>query len=241
MRGPHLVLGEAHLRRNLKSHADDYNGVRTHRSLNKDAPVSRSVQRTNVISSRAVLADCIIATPPVKLAVAQPNACAARIRLRTTTACIKCIVSSDQLGRADYSERPSRRLKAGIDHRRLIPLLWGIYDFALASTLEIHAGPPILRRLGKRRRQSTAVSWAGRHDDGSRTWTLYSYPFFNVLRLSLELLLFLSSCWRYQRQRPLSKGSNTFRWLGYQSRFGFLALRWLGAVLSSSCRNGVKA
>ena len=32
-----------------------YNGVRTHRSLNKDAPVSRSVQRAGVISSRAIL------------------------------------------------------------------------------------------------------------------------------------------------------------------------------------------
>ena len=32
-----------------------YNGVRTHRSLNKDAPVSRSVQRAGVISSGAIL------------------------------------------------------------------------------------------------------------------------------------------------------------------------------------------
>src|ERR1700680_4925471 len=32
-----------------------YNSVRTHRSLNKDAPVSRPVQRTGVISSRAIL------------------------------------------------------------------------------------------------------------------------------------------------------------------------------------------
>jgi hypothetical protein len=32
-----------------------YNGVRRHRSLNKDAPVSRSVQRTGVIRSRAIL------------------------------------------------------------------------------------------------------------------------------------------------------------------------------------------
>src|SRR6202022_1209933 len=32
-----------------------YNGVRTHRSLNKDAPVSRSVQRAGVISSSAIL------------------------------------------------------------------------------------------------------------------------------------------------------------------------------------------
>jgi hypothetical protein len=36
-----IVLGEAHLRRILKSHARYYNGVRTHRSLNKDTPVSR--------------------------------------------------------------------------------------------------------------------------------------------------------------------------------------------------------
>jgi transposase InsO family protein len=43
-----IVLGEAHLRRILKSHADYYNGIRTHRSLNKDAPVSRFVQRAGV-------------------------------------------------------------------------------------------------------------------------------------------------------------------------------------------------
>jgi transposase InsO family protein len=50
-----IVLGEAHLRRVLKSYAHYYNGVRTHRSLNKDAPVCRSVQRAGVISSRAIL------------------------------------------------------------------------------------------------------------------------------------------------------------------------------------------
>jgi hypothetical protein len=50
-----IVLGEAHLRRILKSYTRYYNGVRTHRSLNKDAPVSRSVQRTGVIRSRAIL------------------------------------------------------------------------------------------------------------------------------------------------------------------------------------------
>jgi transposase InsO family protein len=50
-----IVLGEAHLRRTLKCYADYYNGVRTHRSLNKDAPLSRPVQRTGVISSRAIL------------------------------------------------------------------------------------------------------------------------------------------------------------------------------------------
>jgi transposase InsO family protein len=50
-----IILGEAHLRRILKSYADYYNCDRTHRSLNKDAPVSRPVQRTGVISSRAIL------------------------------------------------------------------------------------------------------------------------------------------------------------------------------------------
>jgi transposase InsO family protein len=50
-----IVLGEAHLRRILKSYARYYNGVRTHRSLNKDTPVSRPVQRTGVIRSRAIL------------------------------------------------------------------------------------------------------------------------------------------------------------------------------------------
>jgi len=33
-----IVLGEMHLRWILKSYADYYDGVRTHRSLNKDAP-----------------------------------------------------------------------------------------------------------------------------------------------------------------------------------------------------------
>ena len=41
-----IVLGEAHLRRILRSYANYYSGIRTHRSLDKDAPVSRPVQRT---------------------------------------------------------------------------------------------------------------------------------------------------------------------------------------------------
>src|ERR1700716_4412799 len=50
-----IVLGEAHLRRILRSYARYYNEIRTHRSLDKDAPVTRPVQRVGVISSRAVL------------------------------------------------------------------------------------------------------------------------------------------------------------------------------------------
>jgi transposase InsO family protein len=50
-----IVLGKAHLRRILKNHAAYYNGVRTHRSLQKDAPVSRPVQRSGAIISHAIL------------------------------------------------------------------------------------------------------------------------------------------------------------------------------------------
>src|SRR4030088_1265760 len=50
-----IVSGEAHLSRILKNYADYYNGVRTHRALNKDAPVSRQFQRSGVINSRAIL------------------------------------------------------------------------------------------------------------------------------------------------------------------------------------------
>jgi transposase InsO family protein len=51
-----IILGEAHLRRILKSYARYYNGFRTHRSLNKDTPNSRPVQRSGPISSYAILA-----------------------------------------------------------------------------------------------------------------------------------------------------------------------------------------
>jgi transposase InsO family protein len=50
-----IVLGEAHLRRILKSYALYYNETRTHLALDKDAPVSRPVERTGVVRSRAIL------------------------------------------------------------------------------------------------------------------------------------------------------------------------------------------
>jgi transposase InsO family protein len=50
-----IVLGEAHLRRILKSYARYYNETRTHLALDKDAPVSRPVQRTGVVRSLAIL------------------------------------------------------------------------------------------------------------------------------------------------------------------------------------------
>jgi transposase InsO family protein len=50
-----IIFGEAHLRRILRTYACYYNDIRTHQSLNKDAPASRPVQRTGVIRSRAML------------------------------------------------------------------------------------------------------------------------------------------------------------------------------------------
>jgi transposase InsO family protein len=50
-----IVLGEARLRRFLKSYAHYYNETRTHLALDKDAPVSRPVQRTGVVRSLAIL------------------------------------------------------------------------------------------------------------------------------------------------------------------------------------------
>jgi transposase InsO family protein len=49
-----IVLDETHLRRVLKSYASYYNSV-THRSLNRDAPVSRPVQRIGSIKSHTIL------------------------------------------------------------------------------------------------------------------------------------------------------------------------------------------
>ena len=50
-----IVLGEAHLRRILQTYARYYNVIRTHWSLDKDAPVSRPVQRIGSIKSHAIL------------------------------------------------------------------------------------------------------------------------------------------------------------------------------------------
>jgi transposase InsO family protein len=50
-----VVLSEAHLRRILKSYADYYNSVRTHRSLHKDAPISRPIRQTGTIRSHPIL------------------------------------------------------------------------------------------------------------------------------------------------------------------------------------------
>jgi transposase InsO family protein len=53
-----IILGEAHLRRILKAYARYYNEKRTHLALDKDAPVSRPVQRAGGVRSLAILGRC---------------------------------------------------------------------------------------------------------------------------------------------------------------------------------------
>jgi transposase InsO family protein len=50
-----IVLNETHLRRILQAYARYYNEIRTHRSLDKDSPASRSIQRTGNIKSHPIL------------------------------------------------------------------------------------------------------------------------------------------------------------------------------------------
>jgi transposase InsO family protein len=50
-----IVLGEAHLRRILTKYAAYYNELRTHRSLDKDAPIHRAIQHVGRIVSAPVL------------------------------------------------------------------------------------------------------------------------------------------------------------------------------------------
>jgi len=50
-----VVWGEAHLRRILRTYARYYNEIRTHWSLDKDAPAFRPIQHTGTIKSHAIL------------------------------------------------------------------------------------------------------------------------------------------------------------------------------------------
>ncbi|HEX3341911.1 MAG TPA: integrase core domain-containing protein [Pseudolabrys sp.] len=50
-----VVLGETHLRRILRTYGRYYNDIRTHRSLDKDAPAYRAVQRIGNITSHVLL------------------------------------------------------------------------------------------------------------------------------------------------------------------------------------------
>jgi hypothetical protein len=53
--GGFIVFGETHLRRIVGAYAAYYNESRTHRSLDKDAPFHRAIQRLGAITSQPVL------------------------------------------------------------------------------------------------------------------------------------------------------------------------------------------
>ena len=53
--GHFIAWGEAHLRRILRTYGRYYKDIRTHWSLDKDAPVSRPVQRIGSINSHPIL------------------------------------------------------------------------------------------------------------------------------------------------------------------------------------------
>jgi transposase InsO family protein len=50
-----VILGEAHLRRVLARYADYYNNCRTHRSLSKDTPLHRAIERLGIVTPRPIL------------------------------------------------------------------------------------------------------------------------------------------------------------------------------------------
>jgi hypothetical protein len=60
-----IVVGEAHLRRILRAYADYYNGIRTHRSLAKDAPV----RTENVIRRRCRFSEAKFPVPELEFPV----------------------------------------------------------------------------------------------------------------------------------------------------------------------------
>lgn len=50
-----VILGEAHLRRVLARYADYCNNCRTHRSLSKDTPLHRAIERLGIVTPRPIL------------------------------------------------------------------------------------------------------------------------------------------------------------------------------------------
>jgi hypothetical protein len=111
-----IVLGEMHLRRVLKSYADYYNCVRRHRSLNKDAPVSRPVQRIGVISSHAFSADFTTTTPELKFRYTQGRRRSLRSRGHASGSHRSAAGQHDQLADHRRPVDPATEL----EHTRLV-------------------------------------------------------------------------------------------------------------------------
>ena len=57
------MFGERHLRHMLLSYMNYHNEVRTHLSLEKDAPASRAVERTGVCTENLIRVDDVMESP----------------------------------------------------------------------------------------------------------------------------------------------------------------------------------
>ena len=66
-----IIFGEQHLRQILRSYARYYNEARTHRSLNKDAPVSRPIQPNGRVISHALVGGLHLCVPKTTSALNQ--------------------------------------------------------------------------------------------------------------------------------------------------------------------------
>ena len=64
-----IILGEVHLRRILQSYARYYNDIRTHRSLDKDAPLLVKFSESEASNHTPSLADFTTTTPELKFSV----------------------------------------------------------------------------------------------------------------------------------------------------------------------------
>jgi len=77
-----IVLSEAHLRRILRSYARYDNDIKTHRLLDKDAPLSRQLSARGASDYTPSSADFTASTSELKFSIHTSRSCPAVVRLR---------------------------------------------------------------------------------------------------------------------------------------------------------------
>jgi hypothetical protein len=108
-----VVFGERHLRHVLLSYMNYYNERRTHLSLDKDAPLSRTVQRAGVFFAFQSWAGCITNIFGFDLRQAQLSPCNVKRRLALSTGAGSVISAMPELDAARYDRlRPEKMLYA---------------------------------------------------------------------------------------------------------------------------------
>jgi hypothetical protein len=108
-----VVFGERHLRHVLLSYMNYYNETRTHLSLDKDAPLSRTVQRAGVFFAFQSWAGCITNIFGFDLRQAQLSPWNVKRRLALSTGAGSVISAMPELDAARYDRlRPEKMLYA---------------------------------------------------------------------------------------------------------------------------------